>query len=221
MGGLRKHLPITYATMLIATLAISAIPPFAGFFSKDMILDAAYNSGHVWLWILGIVTAAMTSFYMFRLIFMTFHGDSRVDPEKAHHIHESPPVMTIPLIVLAVLAIIGGWVGLPDGLLWGDAFSAFLAPSVGEFCAPFLHGSFVDADQRLARPRRASESCWPGISTSRRRACRTCIAYQAQSRLQRACSTSITSTISTISIVYAAAVLDFHLRARRRHRLTS
>ncbi len=142
MGGLRKHLPITYATMLIATLAISAIPPFSGFFSKDDILDAAYNSGHEWLWLLGIITAAMTSFYMFRLIFMTFHGDSRVDAEKAHHIHESPPVMTIPLMVLALLAVIGGWVGLPEGFLWGDKISEFLAPSVGNY-APVLHGSFV------------------------------------------------------------------------------
>src|SRR5208337_2605600 len=73
MGGLRKHLPITYATMLIATLAISALPPFAGFFSKDQSLEAAYNSGHKFLWTLGIITAAMTSFYMFRLSFMTFH----------------------------------------------------------------------------------------------------------------------------------------------------
>jgi NADH-quinone oxidoreductase subunit L len=67
---------------------------------------------------------------MFRLIFMTFHGESRVAPEKVYHLHESPPVMTLPLIVLAVLAITGGWVGLPDGVLWGDAFSRFLAPAV-------------------------------------------------------------------------------------------
>jgi NADH-quinone oxidoreductase subunit L len=76
---------------------------------------------------------------MFRLIFMTFHGESRVDPEKAHHVHESPPVMTIPLIVLAAFSIIGGWVGLPEGLLWGNKFAAFLAPSVGEF-KPVLEG---------------------------------------------------------------------------------
>ncbi len=142
MGGLRKHLPITYATMLIATLAISAIPPFSGFFSKDEILDSAYNSGHEVLWILGIVTAALTSFYMFRLIFMTFHGDSRVDADKAEHIHESPLVMTIPLMVLATLAAVGGLVGLPEGLLWGNKIDAFLAPSVGEY-APILHGNFV------------------------------------------------------------------------------
>jgi len=142
MGGLRKHLPITYATMLIATLAIAALPPFAGFFSKDQILEAAYNSGHKGLWYLGIITAAMTSFYMFRLIFLTFHGESRVDPAKAHHIHESPRAMTVPLMVLAVLSIIGGWIGLPEGVMWGNKISAFLAPSVGEF-TPILHGSFA------------------------------------------------------------------------------
>jgi NADH-quinone oxidoreductase subunit L len=129
MGGLRSKLPITFETMFIATLAISAIPPFAGFFSKDQILESVYNSGHHGLWTLGIITAAMTSFYMFRLIFLTFFGDSRVDSEKAAHIHESPSVMTTPLLVLAVLSIAGGWVGL----------SAFLAPSVGEF-TPIMQG---------------------------------------------------------------------------------
>jgi NADH-quinone oxidoreductase subunit L len=135
MGGLRKQLPITYVTMLIATFAISAIPPFAGFYSKDQILDAAYNSGHFKLWILGVVTAGMTSFYMFRLIILTFHGDSRVDPEKAAHLHESPSVMTVPLMVLAVLAVVGGFVGI------GDRINLYLAPSVGEFTT-FLHGNY-------------------------------------------------------------------------------
>ena len=121
MGALKGKLPITYATMLIATLAISAIPPFSGYFSKDLVLEGAYASGHFWLWLIGVITAGITSFYMFRLIFMTFHGVSRVDPEKEHHVHESPPVMTIPLIVLAVLATVGGFVGLPDGWLWGNA----------------------------------------------------------------------------------------------------
>lgn len=130
MGGLKRKLPITYATMLTATLAISAIPPFAGFFSKDQILDAAFGSGHGWLWLLGVITAGLTSFYMFRLIFLTFYGESRVAPEREHHLHESPPVMTMPLIVLAVLSVIGGWVGLPKGLAWGDAFGRFLAPIV-------------------------------------------------------------------------------------------
>jgi NADH-quinone oxidoreductase subunit L len=140
MGGLRHSLPITYTTMLIATLAITAIPGFSGFFSKDLILEAAYTSGHTGLWMLGLVTAGITGFYMFRLIFMTFHGTSRVDKERAHHLHESPPSMTIPLIVLAVLSIGGGWVGLPDGLLWGNAVVRFLAPSVGVF-KPLVEGN--------------------------------------------------------------------------------
>jgi NADH-quinone oxidoreductase subunit L len=130
MGGLRRKLPITYATMLIAALAICGIPVFAGYFSKDLILESTYTSGHIWLWLLGLVTAGLTSFYMFRLIFVTFHGESRLASEKEHHIHESPPVMTIPLIVLAVFSIIGGWVELPEGMLWGGAFSRFLAPVV-------------------------------------------------------------------------------------------
>jgi NADH-quinone oxidoreductase subunit L len=128
MGALKGKLPITYVTMLIATLAISAVPPFSGYFSKDLVLEGAFASGHFWLWLIGVITAGITSFYMFRLIFLTFHGVSRVEPEKEHHVHESPPVMAVPLIVLAVLATVGGFVGLPDGLLWGNAFSRFLAP---------------------------------------------------------------------------------------------
>jgi NADH-quinone oxidoreductase subunit L len=137
MGGLWRKLPITFWTMMIATLAIAAIFPFSGFFSKDLILEAAYESGHFWLWILGVITAGLTSFYMFRLMFMTFFGESRVDADKEHHIHESPPAMAIPLIVLAILATVGGWVGLPDGWLWGNAFVRFLEPAVGTFKPAF------------------------------------------------------------------------------------
>jgi NADH-quinone oxidoreductase subunit L len=133
MGGLRTKLPITFATMFIGTLAIAAVFPFSGYFSKDLILEAAYGSGHTWLWLIGVITAGLTSFYMFRLLFMTFFGESRVDAEREHHIHESPPSMTIPLIVLAVLSICGGWVNLPEGWLWGNAFVRFLAPAVGDF----------------------------------------------------------------------------------------
>src|SRR5271156_134799 len=133
MGGLRRKIPITFWTMFIATLAIAAIFPFSGYFSKDLILEAAYDSGHTWLWFLGVITAGLTSFYMFRLIFMTFFGDSRVDSDKERHIHESPAVMTIPLIVLAILATVGGLVNLPGGLLWGNAFVRFLTPVVGTF----------------------------------------------------------------------------------------
>ncbi len=125
MGGLRRQLPITFATMFIATLAIAAVPGFSGYFSKDKILEAAYDSGHVRLWLLGVITAGFTSFYMFRLIFMTFFGESRVEADKLAHAHESPPVMTIPLIVLAVLAVIGGY--------RSGAFLGFLTPVVGGF----------------------------------------------------------------------------------------
>jgi NADH-quinone oxidoreductase subunit L len=142
MGGLRRKLPITFWTMFIATLAIAAVPPFSGYFSKDLILEAAYDSGHSWLWFLGVITAGLTSFYMFRLIFMTFFGESRVDSEKEHHLHESPAVMTIPLIILAILATVGGWVNLPDGLLWGNAFVRFLAPAVGAF-KPIVEASLT------------------------------------------------------------------------------
>ncbi len=140
MGGLWRKLPITYATMLIATLAISAVPGFSGYFSKDLILESVFNSGHFKLWLLGVITAGFTSFYMFRLIFMTFHGDSRVDAHRAAHLHESPPVMTIPLLILAALSIVGGWVNLPKGFIWGDAFLRFLAPVTGTF-RPTLEAS--------------------------------------------------------------------------------
>ena len=128
MGGLRRKLPITWGTMLVATLAISGMPPFSGFFSKDLVLESAYTSGHSWMWLMGVITAGLTAFYMFRLIFLTFHGESRVAPDRAPHIHEAPSTMTTPLMVLAVFAAIGGFVGMRDGFLWGDAFKRCLAP---------------------------------------------------------------------------------------------
>src|SRR5271170_7713468 len=148
MGALRRKIPITFWTMFTATLAIAAIPPFSGYFSKDLILEAAYESGHTWLWLLGVITAGLTSFYIFRLIFMTFFGDSRVDSEKEHHIHESPPVMAIPLIVLAILATVGGWVNLPDGWLWGNAFVRFLTPAVGTF-KPIVEANITSTSMPL------------------------------------------------------------------------
>jgi NADH-quinone oxidoreductase subunit L len=113
MGGLRKYLPITHFTFLLGWLAIIGIPPFAGFFSKDEILWQAFHSprGGICLWILGALGAAMTAFYMTRLMALTFWGKSRV-PSNVHP-HESPALMTIPLIVLGVLSVIGGWVGIP------------------------------------------------------------------------------------------------------------
>ena len=125
MGGLAKKIPHTYRTMLIGSIAIAGIPPLAGFFSKDEILGAAFKAGFQWVWLIGIVVAVMTAFYMVRLIGLTFWGESRVDPAVEPHIHESPPVMTIPLWVLAIpsifLGIILSFPGPPLGPLLGFA----------------------------------------------------------------------------------------------------
>ena len=119
MGGLRKKIPVTYATMLIGTLAISGIPGLAGFFSKDEILWQAYSHPHAWfrvVYALGLMTAGMTAFYMWRLMALTFYGESRVDPKVVAYIHESPKVMTVPLMVLAAGSVLAGWIGVPK--LW-------------------------------------------------------------------------------------------------------
>jgi NADH-quinone oxidoreductase subunit L len=131
MGGLRKKIKYTFATMFIATLAIAGIPPLAGFFSKDSILLSAFNvpGGHP-LYAVGLLTALFTSFYMFRLVFLTFWGQPRYD-EHHVHVHESPWSMLGPLVILAMLSVIGGWVAAPA--LWGgkDYFTSFLAPVFG------------------------------------------------------------------------------------------
>ena len=113
MGALKPHLPRTYWTFLIGTLALAGIFPFAGFFSKDEILWQALNQGGVLFWLLGAGAAFMTATYMFRAVFLTFHGKSRVDHGVAHHLHESPGIMTVPLIILAILSVIGGFIGFP------------------------------------------------------------------------------------------------------------
>ena len=134
MGGLRRKIPITFWAFVSATLAIAGIPGFSGFFSKDEILWQAYSSphGHFLLWLVGAIAAGMTAFYMFRLLFMTFFGQSRAPEEVKKHIHESPRVMTIPMAILAVLSIIGGYVGIPH-IFWGgfNKIGEFLAPVVG------------------------------------------------------------------------------------------
>jgi NADH-quinone oxidoreductase subunit L len=164
MGGLRKLTPVTFWVMLIATIAIAGIPPFAGFFSKDEILWQASRSAHggMILWSIGLITAGLTSFYMFRLIFMTFFGELRLGhvdageeahaanaPAHAGHasashshghaddhahghggVHESPWIMLGPLVVLAVLSIIGGWVGVPKALGGTQEFERYLAPAI-------------------------------------------------------------------------------------------
>jgi NADH-quinone oxidoreductase subunit L len=129
MGGLKKYTPITFWCFLAATLAISGIPLFSGFFSKDEILWQAFSSphGHFLLWLVGVITAGMTAFYMFRLFFMVFLGKSRIDPQVESHAHESPKLMTIPLMVLAVLSVIGGYVGIPASLGGSNRFEGFLS----------------------------------------------------------------------------------------------
>ena len=116
MGGLKDKLPWTYWTMLAGALAIAGFPPLAGFFSKDEILAKAWETGHPVLWAMGAVAAAMTAFYMFRLMFLAFHGSFRGTDEQRHHLHESPPSMTVPLAVLAVLSVVGGFIGVPHAL---------------------------------------------------------------------------------------------------------
>src|SRR5215469_5440341 len=137
MGGLWSKIPVTAKTFLVATLAIAGIPPLAGFFSKDEILGHAFEK-HPGLWILGFVTAGMTAFYMFRLVFLTFFGYSRADEHAQHHIHESPRTMTIPLMVLAVLSVIGGWIGWPASLGGSNQFEKFLEPVVVMKTEPLL-----------------------------------------------------------------------------------
>ena len=112
MGGLRKKLPVTHLTFLIGCLAIAGIPPFAGFFSKDEILTAALEKNIVF-YVLGVLTSLMTAFYMFRMYFLAFHGSFRGTDEQYHHVHESPIAMTMPLVILALLSIVGGWIGIP------------------------------------------------------------------------------------------------------------
>jgi NADH-quinone oxidoreductase subunit L len=126
MGGLKSKLKITYATFLIGCIAIAGIPPLSGFFSKDAILLSAFQHNKA-LWVIGVITAALTAFYMFRLLFITFFGSFRGTEEQRHHVHESPAAMTIPLIVLAVLSIIGGFLGVPEVFTHGwDKLGEFL-----------------------------------------------------------------------------------------------
>ena len=114
MGGIWKHIKITYAVMWIGTLALVGFPGFAGFFSKDAVLEAAYashNPFHMYAFGSGVLAAVLTAFYSGRLMWLTFHGEPRADKHTMEHVHESPPVMTIPLIVLAIGAVLAGWLG--------------------------------------------------------------------------------------------------------------
>jgi NADH-quinone oxidoreductase subunit L len=146
MGGLKKRLPVTYWTFLVATLAISGIPPLAGFFSKDEILAAAAGHGQWLLYAVGLATAGLTACYMFRAVFLTFHGEFRGTEEERHHLHESPPVMTVPLVILAVGAAVVGFLGIPAVFphLFGveadwSWIGRFLEPSYFEVAAAEPH----------------------------------------------------------------------------------
>ncbi|MCY7351090.1 MAG: NADH-quinone oxidoreductase subunit L [Cytophagaceae bacterium] len=127
MGGLRKALPITFLTFLIGTIAIAGIPPFAGFFSKDEILLHVFEHNKL-MWGIGVFTSMLTSFYMFRLLFLVFFGNFRGTHEQQHHLHESPLTMTLPLMALALLSAIGGFFNVPEVLGGGAKLANFLAP---------------------------------------------------------------------------------------------
>ncbi len=193
MGGLRTEIPWTFWTMTIATFAIAGIPPLAGFFSKDEILWRAYQASWVY-WLIGVVTAFITSFYMFRLWFMTFFGEYRGEAgslhdqeEHASHsahlghdsragapaphghghggIHESPKIMLVPLVVLAVLSIVGGWVGVPGSLGGNNYFDKFLGP-VFRASTPGVNAEHAQPGETVP-PEKETESAEPktGIST--------------------------------------------------------
>lgn len=127
MGSLKKKLPVTFITMMAGTIAIAGIPPFSGFFSKDEILAHVYQHSSV-LWIIGVITAMLTAFYMFRMMFLTFYGSFRGTPEQEHHLHESPKVMTVPLIILAVLSAVGGFINIPAIMGGNHWLEEFLSP---------------------------------------------------------------------------------------------
>jgi NADH-quinone oxidoreductase subunit L len=133
MGGLRTRTPITFWCMSAGVFAIAGIPPFAGFFSKDEILYRTFTSNnplHIVLWLVGLLTAGMTSFYMFRLWFKTFFGEPRIEQQtNAHHsVHESSWVMLLPLAILAILSVVGGWIGIPAALFGSNRIERFLGP---------------------------------------------------------------------------------------------
>ncbi len=131
MGALKSKIKITHIVFIIGSLALAGIFPFAGFFSKDEILWSAYNASSVGrlLWVLGVIAAFMTAFYSFRLIYLTFYGKSRLDRKVEHHVHESPKVMTIPLMILAFFSAVIGWIGIPGAIIsHANLFGDFLAP---------------------------------------------------------------------------------------------
>ncbi len=131
MGGLRYIMPVTFATFFISTLAIAGVPGLAGFFSKDEILASVFAEGRLGLWAIGLLTAGMTAFYMMRLFVLTFMGEFRGEAHSYEHVHESPGSMAMPLVVLAFLAAVGGYLGVPHVLGGSNQIGQYLAPVVG------------------------------------------------------------------------------------------
>jgi NADH-quinone oxidoreductase subunit L len=148
MGGLKKYIPITHATFLIGTLAIVGFPGFSGFFSKDEILAHAYEHNKL-LWFLGVLGAGMTTFYMFRLYFLTFKNTFRGTHDQEHHLHESPKSMTIPLVVLAALSLIGGLIGIPEALGGHHFLEEFLKPVFEDSSFRIIHHLSHDTEYIL------------------------------------------------------------------------
>ena len=164
-GGLKRFMPITFATMWIGTLAIAGIFPLAGFFSKDEIIWYTGAYGYGILWGIALVAALLTAGYMTRLMVMTFHGENRTGPDAQPHLHEVPPVMWVPLAILAVLSVVGGWVNIPDalpGLPAVHALHDWLHP-VFEPARGILEGHGVHAAH--SSPVGGGEALWAGIST--------------------------------------------------------
>ncbi len=148
-GGLKKYMPKTYATFFIATLAIAGIPGLSGFFSKDEILWYSYANGGIIFWLIGVITAMMTAFYMFRLLSLTFYGKERFDHHHVHP-HESPSVMTVPLMILAFFSAIGGYIGIPEVFSGehGNQFHNWLepiyAPAIAKLNSFGFHSHFEE-----------------------------------------------------------------------------
>ncbi|MEW6322391.1 MAG: NADH-quinone oxidoreductase subunit L [Acidobacteriota bacterium] len=171
MGGLKTHLPITFWTFLIGSLAIAGVPGLAGFFSKDEILFETFSHGYTWLWVVGVLTSLLTATYMFRLVVLTFFGEERFAAAPAHpgtsapghpgtnapgHLHDAPPAMAVALVALALGSVLAGYLGVPHALGGHNQLGAWLAPSFAAPCAPAEAGAPAGLEGL------ALEACAPG-----------------------------------------------------------
>ena len=217
MGALAGKIKVTFGTMLIATLAISGIPGFAGFFSKDAILWETWSregGAFRYLWYIAFLTALMTSFYMFRLIYLTFFGKPRMSHDVEHHIHESPKTMTVPLIILAVCSIGAGFLGLPHSLGGSNRFEKFLEPVFAKEAVVLQHegaaAQVAAGEQQVEHTdpleyalmvarwvRRFSAGSWRNAPTGRPTRVTRSRSGKSLPRFTRRCFTSGTSTRST------------------------